>query len=115
MIREDLTRVRACSRFAAALLMWMPTTGCDVQEMSHFFWSDVDFCHDKDGPTMGLGPLTETFQILSGEHYFYTNDSGKPEYRDGWAKFFHLWLLKDGTWKKCAYRQLRPPGRTVGE
>ena len=37
--------------------------------------------------------------VLSGEHYFYINDSGKPEYRDGVAKFFHVWLLKDGTWK----------------
>ncbi len=37
--------------------------------------------------------------VLSGEHYFYVNDKGKPEYRDGMAKFFHVWLLKDGTWK----------------
>jgi hypothetical protein len=37
--------------------------------------------------------------VLSGEHYFYVNDSGKPEYRDGIAKFFHVWLLKEGTWK----------------
>ena len=37
--------------------------------------------------------------VLSGEHYFYINDSGKPEYRDGMARFFHVWLLKDGTWK----------------
>ena len=45
----------------------------------------------KNGVTYGA--------VLSGEHYFYTNDSGKPEYRDGVAKFFHVWLLKDGTWK----------------
>ena len=37
--------------------------------------------------------------VISGEHYFYINDSGKPEYRDGVAKFFHVWLLKDGAWK----------------
>jgi len=37
--------------------------------------------------------------VLSGEHYFYVNDKGKPEYRDGMAKFFHVWLLKDGKWK----------------
>jgi hypothetical protein len=37
--------------------------------------------------------------VISGEHYFYINDSGKPEYRDGVAKFFHVWLLKDGVWK----------------
>jgi len=152
-------KVRACSRFAAALLLLAPSplfaqnqqdalsttiqhedavfwdayNRCDVQKMSQFFWPDVEFYHDKGGPTIGLGPLTETFQknlcanpnfrlrrealpgtikfyplqkngvtygaVLSGEHYFYINDSSKPEYRDGWAKFFHLWLLKDGTWK----------------
>jgi hypothetical protein len=37
--------------------------------------------------------------VLSGEHYFFINDSGKPEYRDGIAKFFHVWLLKENTWK----------------
>lgn len=37
--------------------------------------------------------------VLSGEHYFFINDSGKPEYRDGVARFFHVWLLKDGMWK----------------
>jgi hypothetical protein len=45
----------------------------------------------KNGVTYGA--------VLSGEHYFYVNDSGKPEYRDGVAKFFHVWLLKDGAWK----------------
>ena len=37
--------------------------------------------------------------VLSGEHYFFINDSGKPEYRDGVARFFHVWLLKEGLWK----------------
>ncbi len=37
--------------------------------------------------------------VLSGDHYFFINDNGKPEYRDGIARFFHVWLLKDGTWK----------------
>jgi hypothetical protein len=45
----------------------------------------------KSGVTYGA--------VLSGEHYFYINDSVKPEYRDGVAKFFHVWLLKDGVWK----------------
>jgi hypothetical protein len=45
----------------------------------------------KDGVTYGAA--------ISGDHYFYINDNGKPEYRDGAAKFFHVWLLKDGTWK----------------
>jgi hypothetical protein len=114
-------------------VFWDAYNRCDVEKMSQFFWPDVEFYHDKGGPTIGLGPLTETFRknlcgnpnfrlrreaipatikiyplqkngvtygaVFSGEHYFYINDNGKPEYRDGWAKFFHLWLLKDGTWK----------------
>jgi hypothetical protein len=45
----------------------------------------------KDGATYGA--------VISGEHYFYINDSGKPEYRDSVARFFHVWLLKDNMWK----------------
>jgi Domain of unknown function (DUF4440)/Domain of unknown function (DUF3471) len=45
----------------------------------------------KNGVTYGA--------VISGDHYFYINDNGKPEYRDGMAKFFHVWLLKDGMWK----------------
>ena len=37
--------------------------------------------------------------ILSGEHVFYINEKGKPEFLDGLAKFTHVWLLKDGKWK----------------
>lgn len=44
----------------------------------------------KNGMTYGA--------VLSGEHYFYIND-GKREYRDGIARFFHVWLLKDNQWK----------------
>jgi hypothetical protein len=114
-------------------VFWDAYNRCDAEKMSQFFWPDIEFYHDKGGPTIGLAPLTETFKknlcgnpnfrlrreaipatikvyplqknsvvygaVLSGEHYFYINDNGKPEYRDGWAKFFHLWLLRDGTWK----------------
>jgi uncharacterized protein DUF4440/uncharacterized protein DUF3471 len=112
---------------------WEAYNRCDVDKMSQFFWPDVEFYHDKGGPTIGLDPLVETFRknlcgnpnfrlrreaipatihvfplqnngvtygaVLSGEHDFYINDNGKPEYRDGQARFFHVWLLKDGTWK----------------
>lgn len=37
--------------------------------------------------------------IIQGEHYFYINRNGKPEFRDGHASFNHLWLKKDGEWK----------------
>jgi hypothetical protein len=115
-------------------LFWEAYNRCDAETMSQFFWPDIEFYHDKGGPTLGLAALKETLQknlcgnypkfrlrrealagtvqvyplqkngvtygaVLSGEHYFYINDNGKPEYRDGVAKFFHLWLLKDGTWK----------------
>jgi hypothetical protein len=112
---------------------WDAYNRCDVEKMSQFFWPDIEFYHDKGGPTIGLGPFTETLKtglcgklnfrlrreeapetskvfplqkngvtygaVLSGEHYFYINDSGKPEYRDGMAKFFHVWMLKNGKWK----------------
>lgn len=34
--------------------------------------------------------------IITGEHLFYSNESGNSE---GKAKFSHLWLLEDGKWK----------------
>ena len=127
-------------------VFWDAYNRCDVEKMSQFFWPDVEFYHDKGGPTIGLSALTETFSknlcgkptfrlrreaipetihvyplqkngatygaVLSGEHYFYINDNGKPEYRDGMAKFFHVWLLKDGTWKMArvvSYDHHEPP------
>jgi hypothetical protein len=127
-------------------MFWEAYNRCDVDKMSQFFWPDVEFYHDKGGPTIGLGPLVETLRnglcgkpnfrlrreaisdtikffplqkngatygaVLSGEHYFYINDNGKPEYRDGVAKFFHVWLLKDGTWKMArvvSYNHHEPP------
>ena len=37
--------------------------------------------------------------VISGRHYFYINEKGKKEYRDGMARFTHVWLLKNGQWK----------------
>lgn len=37
--------------------------------------------------------------LITGEHYFYITENGKPEKREGLAKFTQLWLKKDGTWK----------------
>ena len=125
---------------------WDAYNRCDVEKMSQFFWPDIEFYHDKGGPTIGLEPFVETLRknlcgnpnfrlrreaipetvkvfalqkngitygaVLSGEHYFYINDSGKPEYLDGQAKFFHVWLLKDGTWKMArvvSYDHHTPP------
>lgn len=36
--------------------------------------------------------------ILQGEHYFFITEKGKPEYRDGRARFNHLWLQENGQW-----------------
>lgn len=37
--------------------------------------------------------------IISGEHVFYILEKDKPARLDGLAKFTHVWLLKNGTWK----------------
>src|SRR5690606_476647 len=37
--------------------------------------------------------------ILTGEHVFYVLEKGKAERLDGKARFTHLWLLQDGSWK----------------
>jgi hypothetical protein len=37
--------------------------------------------------------------IISGDHYFYINETGKKEYRDGLAKFTDFWMLENGKWK----------------
>ena len=154
---EDLMSIRSCARLLPILLISLPLfaqtekdklTGtilhedglfweaynrCDVEKMSQFFTPDIEFYHDKGGPTIGAPALIETIRknlcanpnsrlrreeipgtvkvfplenngviygaVLYGEHYFYVNDKGKPEYRDGMAKYFDVWLLKDGTWK----------------
>jgi len=37
--------------------------------------------------------------IISGEHVFFVQETGKKERLDGLAKFSHVWLLKDSVWK----------------
>jgi hypothetical protein len=37
--------------------------------------------------------------IISGEHVFYVIEKGKEERLDGLAKFTHVWLLQNNTWK----------------
>ena len=127
-------------------VFWDAYNRCDIDKMSQFFWPDIEFYHDKGGPTIGFGPFVQSIKdglcgkpnfrlrrevvpntvkvyplqnngatygaVLSGEHYFYVNDNGKPEYRDGIAKFFHVWMLKQGTWKMArviSYDHRDPP------
>lgn len=37
--------------------------------------------------------------VISGRHYFYINETGKKESRDGMARFTHVWQLNNGVWK----------------
>lgn len=37
--------------------------------------------------------------IMTGEHRFYVLEKGKNERLDGLAKFTHVWVLRDSTWK----------------
>mgnify|MGYP003546381911 FL=1 len=37
--------------------------------------------------------------VISGEHYFYVTEKGKPEKREGLAKFTQLRILKAKAWK----------------
>lgn len=37
--------------------------------------------------------------IISGTHVFYVIEPGKKEWLDGMAKFTHLWLLNNSSWK----------------
>lgn len=38
-------------------LFWKAYNACDVKTMGELFTEDVEFYHDKGGPTMGLGSL----------------------------------------------------------
>lgn len=114
-------------------LFWSSYNNCDTAKMGSFFTDDVEFYHDKGGPTFGLPALIHSFSrnlcsnkdfklrraavegsynvyplkkdnvlyaaILSGEHIFYVQESGKGERASGQAKFTHLWLLNNGEWK----------------
>ena len=112
---------------------WEVYNRCDKEAFAQFFTDDVEFYHDRGGPTIGKENLLASLKnglcgnenshlrreavegtvqvfplqkgdvtyaaVISGEHVFYVNDKGKPEYLDGHARFFQMWLLKDGVWK----------------
>ncbi|WP_299555578.1 nuclear transport factor 2 family protein [Seonamhaeicola sp.] len=44
-------------------------------------------------------PMSNYGAIISGDHAFFITEKDKPEYKDGLAKFTHLWILKDNAWK----------------
>jgi hypothetical protein len=54
--------------------------------------------------------------VLSGEHLFYVLEKGKAERLDGRARFTHLWLLKDGTWRMARILSFdHGPAKPVGQ
>lgn len=110
-------------------IFWEAYNRCDVEKMSEYFTEDLEFYHDKGGPTFTLRtfkenmtsglcgnpdwrlrrepvsgsvkvyPLKNYGGLISGEHVFYINETGKKEVLDGYGKFTQLWRYKDGSWK----------------
>jgi hypothetical protein len=110
-------------------LFWVAYNACDVEKMASYFTEDVEFYHDKGGPTFTLAKFKESMRtglcgkpewrlrreaiagtvkafplhnyggLISGEHIFYINENGKKEFLDGYGKFTQLWQYKDGRWK----------------
>jgi len=101
---------------------------CNLEKSRTFFIEDLEFYHDKGGFSKGVDKLMEAMRnnicnnpdrkvlrkpiegtlnvyplegygaILVGEHAFYAVENG-IEHKTGTAKFTHVWLLDDGTWK----------------
>lgn len=110
-------------------VFWKAYNTCDVEGMARFFTNDIEFYHDKGGLTSGSAELLQITRnnlcnnkdwwlrrevvkgslrvypmdnygaILTGEHVFYINQTGKKEYLDGRARFTHVWRFKDNEWK----------------
>jgi len=109
-------------------LFWQAYNVCDVEKMATYFTDDIEFYHDKGGPTFGSAKFQEAIRtgmcgkadwrlrreaiagtvkvfpmnnyggLISGEHIFYIND-GKKETLDGYGKFTQLWKFENGEWK----------------
>ena len=114
---------------AADAAFWNAYNACDVAAMGDFISEDVEFYHDKSGLTKTRASLTDSISknlcsnpkshlrreaisasvkfypmagnraLLVGEHRFYVNDTGKPEFLDGQARFDDLWEFADGHWR----------------
>lgn len=101
---------------------------CHLDKLSEYFTDDMEFYHDKGGPTYTKAKFLETAKnnfcgehaiklrrevvkgslqvypmdhygaIQRGLHVFYVTENGK-EQRSGMARFTHLWQYKDGKWR----------------
>lgn len=110
-------------------LFWQAYNTCDIEKMGSFFTEDLEFYHDKGGltetrekliestkngicsknewrlrreavpGTVKVYPLNNYGALISGEHLFYINETGKRDRLDGLAKFMHVWQYKNNEWK----------------
>jgi hypothetical protein len=110
-------------------LFWEAYNACDADKMATFLTDDMEFYHDKGGltstktafiasvkkgmcgnsgwrlrrepieGTVKVYPMNNYGGLISGEHIFYINESGKKEYLDGYGKFTQVWRYQDGAWK----------------
>lgn len=123
-------------------IFWIAYNACDVEKMASMFTDDLEFYHDKGGMTTSrtdfvksikeglcgstewrlrrevmegsvqIFPMNGYGALISGEHVFYVNQTGKKEYLDGYGKFMHLWMYSDGLWKMSrvlSYDHKAPP------
>lgn len=102
---------------------------CNLSRMESLFTDDLEFYHDKSGPTitrkssmeiiknrlcgdpdnrvrreivkgnLEVYPMNNYGALALGEHRFYLTQKGQKEKLDGIAKFANLWQKKDGQWR----------------
>jgi len=102
---------------------------CQPDKVATYFTDDMEFYHDKGGPTIGKEAFLESLKknfcgpnavklrrevvkgslkvypmdnfgaIQMGVHRFYITETGKPERLSGEAQFTHLWKLVNNEWK----------------
>jgi len=121
---DDESQVRT-----ADAQFWQAYNTCDMKAMGDLLTEDIEFYHDKTGLTssrpaviesLRKGPCADPhmrlrreavaaslkfhalkggYAILSGQHRFYAQESGKPEHLDGQAEFTTVWQFADGHWR----------------
>ncbi len=119
--REELSRTLAAQDAA----LFDSFNRCDLEKFASFFAEDVEFYHDKGGVTLSRKSLVESVKnnicgkvrreviaesleahpipgfgaVQMGSHSFYEVSAKPGSGPVGFARFIHLWRLKDGAWK----------------